>query len=83
MAADLGTLMQLNRDALRAALPDPVAVIHTAESLGYCRGRFDNGVDVITTPDADDWIMPPTCTMRQADRFWRAFDRLPAVDMGR
>jgi hypothetical protein len=74
----------LNRDALRAKLSaGPVAVIEEANRLGYCRGLFESGLEVIATPDGKDYIHPPSYTMRQAHAFIRAMSLLPAVDMGR
>lgn len=77
----------LNRDALRNALVTggPLAVIAVINRLGYVRGRFDNGVEVISTRDGGDWTMPPMSyvTMRLADKWHAQWARLPVVDMGR
>ena len=77
----------LNRDALRNALvtSGPLAVITAMNRLGYVRGRFDNGLEVIATPDGGDWTMAPLSyvTMRLADKWHAQWKRLPVVDMGR
>lgn len=77
--------MKLDREALRRARKSggALAVIAKCNLLGYVRGRFENGVDVIATPDAQDWVMFPPYTMREADRVIRQMDFMPVVDMGR
>jgi len=75
--------MKLNREALRAALPDPLAVIQVANKLGYVKGEFSNGFICIATPDGADWITFPQYSMRQANAVLRQIDLMPTIDMGR
>ena len=74
--------MNLNRDAIRAKLGGgPMAVIIEAKRLGYKRGRFNNGIEVITSADGSDWIHPPTCSMREFKAFNKAWNALPLLVM--
>ncbi len=69
----------LDREQLGAAIVNgPVAVIHEAKRLGYCRGRFSNGMEVIAHRDGD-WVSAPTFTMREERAFCRAWDTLPLL----
>ncbi len=71
----------LNREALRAALNrGPAEVIKAANKLGYCRGIFENGLAVLTTPDADDWLFVPQAVLEVAQN---QFNMMPEIDMGR
>lgn len=74
--------MNLNRDAIRAKLGGgPVAVIIEARRLGYKRGRFSNGIEVIASADGSDWIHPPTHSMREFKAFSKAWNALPLLVM--
>lgn len=61
----------------------PVEVALSLPRLGYVRGRFENGLEVIATKDGGDWVAQPTYSMREADRYLRAWSMVPAIDMGR
>lgn len=74
----------LNRQALREALPGgPLEVLKAVNRLGYRRGVFENGLEVIADAKGDDWVGLPAFTMRQAPAFFRQWALVPAVDMGR
>ena len=74
----------LNRDALRSKLKEgPAAVVNEARRLGYVRGRFDNGLEVIATPDCTDYIFAPSYTMRQSREFFAAWELMPVEEMGK
>ena len=59
----------------------PESVVRLAKKLGYKRGRFANGLEVIVTADGKDWIYPPMYSMRQATGFLREFARMPQLEM--
>ena len=75
--------LTIDREALRAKLPDPIAVIREANRLGYSRGQFGNGLEVIAAADGSDYVAGPSFTMRQARDYMKARLLLPVVDMGR
>lgn len=76
---------RINRDALSRHLymSGPVELAKSLPRLGYVRGRFNNGLEVIATKDGGDWIMQPSFSMRQADAYYREWEKLPVVNMGR
>lgn len=76
--------MTLDRNKLRlAAQMGGLHLLNTATRLGYRRGVFRNGLEVIATPDGADWIQLPTGAMRMHPFFEAAWTVFPEVDMGR
>lgn len=74
----------LNRELLRAAMSvSPLEVVKVINRQGYRRGVFENGLEVIASADAGDWVALPGFSMRQAPEFLRQWSLVPAVDMGR
>ena len=75
--------MTLDREALRNSMTDLAQLVKTINRLGYRRGIFNNGLEVITTQDASDWVAQPCLSMRQAEFWHRQWPMVPSVDMGR
>ena len=66
---------QFLSDVLR--MYGPVAAVNAARSLNYKRQRYSNGIEVIVDPDDGDTVHAPCYSMRQAESFARAWNKLP------